>query len=620
MAQTNLVFEFAPLANPAELIFGDTPVSPPRDVYIAATFPLQLQARIGPRIDVTVSATFPLSLSAVLDYDTNVSRPTVGTTLAAHQVAIKAPVGVEDRSRSPRKTPVGWTTGFDPGIFTDSPSRTGFLQALRLASQGPRVTHQDAVRVGTQTLRSSYKDALRDRRSKVTTEFREAIDVRTRLWTDWQERFRDRRPQRLSRFQEARPLRVARAQSFTTAKRSHLSRTSRYQEAIRPPAGISAIIVPPGPEPCYLPDPNLVFYEPFGVYNNLVFVCDGEIIEESTVVVPVRSVYVVINNISLRRVVGNTTLPTFGMSLSIDVDSWTWGFSASLPISELDAVMPDSSGPVELEANINGTLYRVLAENISRERAFGSDAVRVGGRGKSALLASPYSPLRSFSNSISRTAQQLMADVLTFNGVSIGWDVDWQLTDWLVPAGAFNTQGSYIDGLISIAGAAGAYLQPHPTLQEMSVLHRYPTAPWDWGTVMPDFELPAAVTVRESVEWVEKPAYNRVYVSGTSQGVLARVTRTGTAGDLNAQMVTDPLITAANAGRQRGLAVLGDTGRQAMVTLRLPVLAETGVITPGKFVRYVEGLDERLGIVRSTNVEAGFPQVFQTIRLETHIG
>jgi hypothetical protein len=131
--------------------------------------------------------------------------------------------------------------------------------------------------------------------------------------------------------------------------------------------------------------------------------------------------------------------------------------------------------------------------------------------------------------------------------------------------------------------------------------------------------LPAAVTAREAIEWIEKPAYNRVYVSGVSQGVLGRVTRTGSAGDVIAQLVTDPLITASDAARQRGIAVLGDTGRQAMVTLRLPVLPETGVITPGKFVRYTEGLDERVGIVRSVNVDAGFPEVFQTLRLETHV-
>ena len=83
-------------------------------------------------------------------------------------------------------------------------------------------------------------------------------------------------------------------------------------------------------------------------------------------------------------------------------------------------------------------------------------------------------------------------------------------------------------------------------------------------------------------------------------------------------MVTDQLITSAVAARQRGLSILADTGRQAMVSLRLPVLEETGIITPGAFVRYTDGSDIKLGIVRSTSVETSFPEVFQSIQVETH--
>ena len=83
-------------------------------------------------------------------------------------------------------------------------------------------------------------------------------------------------------------------------------------------------------------------------------------------------------------------------------------------------------------------------------------------------------------------------------------------------------------------------------------------------------------------------------------------------------MVVDPLITHAVAARQRGLAVLGDTGRQAMVTLRLPVLPETGVIEPGAFVKNRDGTLTRLGLVRSTSVQAGLPEAWQTLGVEAH--
>ena len=108
-------------------------------------------------------------------------------------------------------------------------------------------------------------------------------------------------------------------------------------------------------------------------------------------------------------------------------------------------------------------------------------------------------------------------------------------------------------------------------------------------------------------------------MSGQERGVLGQITRTGTAGDLVAPMVTDPLITTADAARQRGLSVLGDTGRQAIVSLSLPVLPETGVIAPGKFVRYTDNGVTRIGLSRSVSVEASGPGALrQSIVLETH--
>ena len=40
-------------------------------------------------------------------------------------------------------------------------------------------------------------------------------------------------------------------------------------------------------------------------------------------------------------------------------------------------------------------------------------------------------------------ACQLMDDVLTLNGIPLGWSIDWGLTDWNVPAGIFNQRGTW---------------------------------------------------------------------------------------------------------------------------------------------------------------------------------
>lgn len=325
-----------------------------------------------------------------------------------------------------------------------------------------------------------------------------------------------------------------------------------------------------------------------------------------------------VNQITLRRVAGNIPLPASAFSMSIDADSWTWGWSATLPAEQRQHLIPVDGIPVEVEATVNGVPYRLAMESITRDRSFARSRIAVQGRGLAAALDAPYAPVLNFGNTAARTAQQLMADVLTLNGAGFGWSVDWGLTDWLVPPNLWTLQGSWIEAINAIASAAGGYVQPHATDPILRVLPRYPAAPWDWPTTTPDIELPSAVVSVEGIEWFSRPVYDRVHVSGVAGGVLAQATRAGTAGALVAPMVTDSLITHADAARQRATQVLSDVGAQARVTLRLPVLPETGLITPGKLVRYTDGPSARLGLVRGTSLDWSAPTLRQSITLETH--
>lgn len=335
-----------------------------------------------------------------------------------------------------------------------------------------------------------------------------------------------------------------------------------------------------------------------------------------TTVVPSRRSYSVINASYLLRVSDNQVIPARSMSVQIEEGSTMWRFSASVPASALALVQPTAGIPIELEATINGYAWRLLVTGLGRDRTFGAGWLRIEGKGLTAVLGAPFAMARSIVVDEARTAAQLADLVLTDNGVSMGWTVDWGITDWLVPQWIFN--GLPIDGLSTIASAAGAYLLPDPVLQEIQVLPAYPVPPWEWGDVTPDVELPASVTTSEGIEWSDRPAYNGVYVMGTTTGVQALVKRTGTAADLQAQPVVDALITHVDAARQRGTAVLSDTGRRADVTLRLPVLEETGVIGRGKFVRRVDGSDSLMGLVRSVRIDAAHGTAWQTIGVETH--
>lgn len=361
----------------------------------------------------------------------------------------------------------------------------------------------------------------------------------------------------------------------------------------------------------------------------------GPIIGPSgTILVPIRSTYIVLNEVKLITVPGGVELPVQTATLTIDNSSWVYGFSATLPGYCLSYVMASALlTPVELELQINGEEYRVLVEKVVRNREFGRTGITVSGRGQLAYLSAPYSPVQNFTNPGLRTSQQLLDDALTTNGVSLGWTIDWQIPTWNIPANVWSFSGTYIEAALNIVESVDAWLLPDPKFKNIKVMAKYPylhrtggpagvldaTMPWEWHLADPGITLPTAVVKVEGVEWVEKPAYNAVFVSGTTNGVVGAVKITGSAGDYVAPGRNHPLITEAAAAGEAGRAILGDTGRMAIVTLSLPVLSSVGVIYPGVLVKYTDGATTMLGISRSLSISSGkMEDLIQTIEIEVH--
>lgn len=621
-------------------------MSDPGDVIFAATLPeLSFTATAIPNADVAVTGSLPalaftaqaatvtgvmlagsfppLAMLAEARYQSYAVRPVTGQSATRWQHATGHSAGAEDRHeatshqhdamRARWQSAGPWVVGVE--------NRRASTRVRSRLFRG--VWHQEAAPMQT-TGRADHADAIRLRTERGSA-FEGAIRAEWLCWAlRHQDGWRDRRFMGSSRYEEAR--RHAghfHAEAIQSAVYLHRWWRSWFQAAMRPLPGRHPPVpfVPPVVPACYVPNAHLLFTEDAATDGDLLFVCEyPDHSDAGSVLVPNRRMYFVINEVTLTRWPDGTPVPVSSLSLSLDADSWAWGFEATLPVIAESLIVPDvGAAPVELIATVNGTAFHVLAENLSRERVFGDASIRISGRGRSAALAAPYAPVIAFSNTEPRSAQQLMEDVLTFNGIPLGWTVDWALTDWLVPNGVFAKQGTWIEALTTIVGAAGGYLLPHPSEKIVRVRHRYPVVPWDWWTdVTPDFVLPVDTVARESLRWIDKPTYNRVFVAGQETGVLGQVTRTGTAGDVLAPMVVDALITQAAAARQRGIAILSDTGRQIEVTLRLPVLPETGIIEPGAFVAYQDGGVARLGIVRSTRVEAGLPEVWQTLGVQSH--
>lgn len=627
MATVELLFELPPLiGSPVHLVFGDDGGEPPVvDAHISGSISVVYPTVAGlvrPTVHLVGSATFTYPvLSGTVRYDSDTDRPTVNRTLSRFEDAGWVQAALKGRWQDTEHLRDSAAARYQDATGLHQSGGDRFVDSERLGLQTAS-SFQDAAPLHDGT-HFRFQDGARIHFARAAR-FQEALRLRPEIRLPFQDADRRSRNWAAGRFQEA----VRFLAGFTTSHQYGVSlwalvEHGRYQDAMRPPAGISWYPPdPPQPEPCYAPNPHLLFeflFEPGNAH--LLFAC-GEKDEPpgppAQIIVPILRVYLVVNSAVLIRVSDGKPIPASSMSLSLDVDSWTWSFSASSPASVYADVAWQSGEPVEVQATVNGTAFRFLVENIARDRTFRTDMLRISGRGRSALLDSPYAPTMTFFNTGGLTSQQLMDWVLTDNGVPMGWDVDWNITAWGVPAGGFAHQGSYISALNRIAESAGAYIQPHNTADEIIVLARYPSGPWDWGDVEPEIELPSAVVQNEGTQWVNKPYYNRVFVSGESAGVIGQVTRTGSAGDRLAPGIVDPLITHADAARQRGLAVLSDVGRQAVVSLRLPVLPETGIIRPGNFVRYVDGGLTRIGLTRSVQVQVAMPNVWQTIAVETH--
>ena len=610
MDPIRLVFSAPSLADgfPLRLVFGevDDDVRPPPDVTVT------LQAhitRLGGTVNAHYESNTPRPIVASLSSGWSEGDPVASELIVAWQSAVPLRVSCRARWQEAeavvRSLAVAWSSA-DRSVRAWL--AVNYQEAIALDTWSLRMAWQQAERLSTR-VRARYQEAERVRTWPVAIRYQQASRA-PRAWLQ-------------SRYQQGVPVRAGFTEAESDGDPVRMYLRVRYQQAMRPPTGRWVRPVdPPAPDPCYVPSlpVRLVFTEEAGIGMPLVFVCERHLPppEPGPVVVQRRRVYMVFNTVTLYRVDTGAELRAHGFSMSLDYQSWTWSWNASLHHDAAAHLVRDSQGdPAEIEAMVNGLPFRLRLESVVRDRRFIPTRWAVSGKGKAAILGAPWARAMSLANATTRTAQQLMGDVLTINGVPLGWDIDWGLTDWSVPAGAWAFRGSYIDAVNDIATAAGGYVQPHPTDAVLRVLPRYPVAPWDWDTVTPDFEIPDHAAEIEGTDYLDKPGYNRVFVGGVDAGVFGPFTRTGSAGDVIAPQVNHALITDIPAFRQRGLAEISDTGRQEHVTLTMQVLPETGIIMPGQFVRYV-GEKTVMGLVRSTSINFNRPVMRQVIGIETH--
>jgi hypothetical protein len=597
---------------PVHLVFGAGP-------GVVVPNPLQ--------VTVTVQLDEP-TVSGLVTYDNRNPRRAGTSATAPHQVAQRAdlqnrmPHGLSARAELPALTP--WAPARPaqaaPASGWGTPARATSERAALWALANPvgerwALVHQQSGRVQQQTV--------------APWELPETV---AQAWALVHQQAAIRRAQAVATWQLSTPAAVVARALYGAGRNLARTAIAPWQVARAAPPGLSVFVpVTPGGITPHTPTTHLVFACPpwLGGRVHLVFghVCAAPAGPTAPLFILPARYYMAVHSLTAQRLPDLTTIPIFDLSLSADVGSFGWTFSASAPVSAFEALAPVSGLPAQVRFTLDGLVFTFVVDSLQREEAFGRRSVRFAGRSATALLARPYAREASRTNADAATAQQLAEAALEFTGVTL----DWGLTDWLVPAGAWSHTGTPLAAVQAVVEAAGGYLQSHRSAATLLARHPYPElagglpgGPWNWYApgVTPDVQLATDALVTNSIERRDGPDINAVYVSGTTQGVLALVQRAGSAADKLASLITDPLINTQEVALQRGLSVLGAAGPKHLVQFSLPVLtgpSQPGVLDVGQLVE-VNASSPWRGRVRGVSVSAGHGrEVRQSVKIERHL-
>lgn len=383
---------------------------------------------------------------------------------------------------------------------------------------------------------------------------------------------------------------------------------------------------PPLPLPLYMPSLEQVFYQRQEDYTGgaiLVFgrLCYAWPLRNKTTTL-FAGATIVLHTIHVKRLPDMLDISALSATLKFDSESWAWGVTLSFKTPETMALLESVNGePRQVRIEIDGIYLTALIEEWGEFRLFGEHTYTASGRSVLALFAYPFAPVRSYLESEQKTAAQLIDYELLNTGWAAAYDASLlQLftTDWLVPGGAWSYQNkSPIDAIVQIARAAGARAYADRNDKIVHIKPRYPVNPWEWAAATPDQTIPLSLVRSLSTQLSPQPDYDHVIVSGQSHGVTVSASIEGSGGLMSAPMITDNLITFVQAGRERARNVLSNTGRQARVTLDLPLNDTTGLLEPGQLVEVSDVIPWR-GLVTGINVSAAHGSISQSIEIERH--
>lgn len=340
-----------------------------------------------------------------------------------------------------------------------------------------------------------------------------------------------------------------------------------------------------------------------------------------------KGVIFVTNSVSLTRSDDGREIKLLGFSVGIDSNSYTWSFSATVPLSELLKVDTAHEQRIGVDFTCNGNLWRFILDSCDDSVSFGDSSLTIKGKSRAILLAHPYAQQRGFKFDTGMSARQIADAELNRNGVASGFSLDWQLAGvngWNVPANTYSYTGKTpINSLQWIAEAAGGFINADMSDDVLHVLAHYPTPSWEWAAQEPSIELPISLITSRSRGRINKPAYNGVTIYGENDnGIGALIKRTGTSGGYQPPMVTSDLITDQAAAISRGKMILSDTGDIGNIGISMPLHSDFGVLKPSTLIGINDG-EEWVGMIRGTTITGRLSsnralEIDQSIDVERH--
>ena len=340
-----------------------------------------------------------------------------------------------------------------------------------------------------------------------------------------------------------------------------------------------------------------------------------------------KGVIFVTNSVALTRTDDGREIKLLGFSVGIDSNSYTWSFSATVPLSELSKVDTAREKRIGVDFVCNGNLWRFILDGCDDSASFGESSLTIKGKSRAMLLATPYSQQRGFKYDTALSARQIAEDELNRGGVPSGFTLDWQLAGvngWQIPANTYSySNKTPINSLQWIAEAAGGFINAHMSEDIIHVLANYPVPSWEWAEQTPLLTLPMSLITSRSRGRVNKPAYNGVTLYGENKGGIgALIKRTGTSGGYQPPMITSDLMTDTAAAISRGKMILSDTGDIGNIGISMPLHQDFGVLKPSTLIGVNDG-ESWIGMVRGTTITGRLSsnqalEIDQSIDVERH--